>query len=67
MALIRIGLPQPVMAVLAADVDEALKVMLRGSNTQKIVGIRLRTEEETNQFRPPRTNQFRPLRQLAVS
>ena len=42
------------MAVLAANVDEALKVMLRGSNAQKIVGIRLRTEEETNQFRPPR-------------
>ena len=41
------------MAVLAADVDEALKVMLRGSNAQKIVGIRLRTEEETNQFSPP--------------
>ena len=55
------------MAVLAADVDEAVKVMLRGSNAQKIVGIRVRTEEETNQFRPPRTNQFRPLRQLAVS
>ena len=41
------------MAVLAADVDEALKVMLRGSNAQKIVGTRLRAEEETDQFRPP--------------
>ena len=42
------------MAVLAAEVDEALKVMLRRSNAQKIIGIRLRTEEKANQFRPPR-------------